>query len=49
MQKSTRFGLIMVVVATLMLVAASTGAVAGGMCQGIGDFAAQCVCDAHCY
>ncbi|WP_276299621.1 hypothetical protein [Halorussus lipolyticus] len=49
MQKRTRFGLLMVVAATLMLVAASSGAVAGGMCQSIGDFAMQCVCETTCY
>lgn len=49
MKKSTRFGLITVVAATLLLVAASTSVAAGGMCQSIGDFAMQCVCETSCY
>jgi hypothetical protein len=45
MQKSTRLGLIMVVTATLLLVA-STGTVAGGgMCESVGDLVTQCTCD----
>ncbi|USZ66862.1 hypothetical protein NGM10_08970 [Halorussus salilacus] len=48
MKRSVRIGLLLVVLSAFLLVAGSTGALAGE-CMSIGDVSTQCVCDDMCF
>lgn len=49
MKQSIRVALVLFVLATLTIVATTDAAVAGGMCQSIGDITTQCGCPAGSY